>query len=371
MAHFQVPPSGSFGPVKYPLGVWPSSAAGYRLFATGTAGTEMIRIEIGQTLKLQLTGARGSRIVSLDGTSAPSWPGTAPARKVAITDEVATSDAHVFSIKGTSKGNAILEALDARGTAVAQLFLSTGTCDNHPGMAVDLIADVLRSPDALRIHALQRMLHNNEDNVFNQKAAANKNTSNPADLTCGMVAHDRGLQVFIKNTRVAHDWYQGAIYVPLKQKVKADRSNLRYVPDKVASLASRVGARLRAGEAVRLAVVDVPELLNPVNGRLVAYYAGGHTVLAVGCNAANTEFLYIDPFFNGSMMRYEGGHATSRFGETCEQLGIMVVERDATRSINAADMRANIIRTKPSTYGTFKPSNGNAMEVVAGPFAGF
>lgn len=370
MAHFQVPNTQVFGAVKYPLGNWPNSPAGFRLFISGTGGVEKIGIENGQTLTLQLTSGRGCRIETEEMYNARNGNRSSIPHKISVSPDTATADIQLFTIKGIANGAALLSARDSADRSVAELFVAVGKFENHADMEKDLIAEVMKGNDSLRIHALQRMLNNNEDNIFNQKAPSNINTSTGSDMTCGMVANDRGLQIFQKSTLVTHDWYLGAIHEPLSQKVKKDRSNLRYSSKKVAALAQKVGATLRKGEAVRLAVVDSPEIMQPRNGKLVAYDAGGHTVLVVGCNKANTEFLYIDPWFNGSKMEYKGGFNLNRFATTCEQIGLFVVEYEKSRAIDPKDTKPNIIRQKSTTYGTFKPANSNTLEVVAGPFAG-
>jgi hypothetical protein len=84
----------------------------------------------------------------------------------------------------------------------------------------------------------------------------------------------------------------------------------------------------------------------------------GHSVLIVGCNAAADEFLYIDPWYNGSKLQYEGGFAGDEF-PACQSLGIFQVE--------AADPRGPVIRQTVATEGTFRRAAGNILEIIAGP----
>ena len=112
-----------------------------------------------------------------------------------------------FIIRGNTKGHAILTAKDATGKDVAgPLHIVVGTFENDPRLAVDLIAEVGRGPDSLKIHAIQRMLFNNADNIFEQNAPFNRH-NNPkiGNMACGIVAKFRGDQVFGHMTTVDYD----------------------------------------------------------------------------------------------------------------------------------------------------------------------
>jgi hypothetical protein len=49
-----------------------------------------------------------------------------------------------------------------------ELVVVVGEFENHPGMEVDLIADLCRGTDPVKGHAVHRMLHDNPENIFNE-----------------------------------------------------------------------------------------------------------------------------------------------------------------------------------------------------------
>lgn len=150
-----------------------------------------------------------------------------------------------------------------------------------------------------------------------------------------------------------------------------NRNDLKYKPNRIQTLVTQIKATLNAGKAVRLAVIDNPIGMSPLpNGSLVAYLAGGHTVLVVGYREAPTQFMYIDPWIAGSKMKYTGGIKGNKFDdEACPLLGLMTVTHDPARKANSSDMGDNIIRQDVSTQGSFNDANGRFLEVVSAPFA--
>jgi hypothetical protein len=106
----------------------------------------------------------------------------------------------------------------------------------------------------------------------------------------------------------------------------------------------------------------------PENGNLVAYRAGGHTLLIVGCTEDGQEFFYIDPWTGGSMMEYKGGIAGNTFPGKCVQIGMLSVAFDADRRVTRTGGANNIIRTDPDTQALFRYENNSFLEVVSAPF---
>jgi hypothetical protein len=213
---------------------------------------------------------------------------------------------------------------------------SVGTFENDPRLAVDLIAEVGRGSDLLKIHAIQRMLFNNADNIFEQNAPFNRH-NNPkiGNMACGIVAKFRGDQVFGHMTTVDYDH---PYHEPLKKSV-TKRSDVKYKAKTISSLQTQIVAMLtdEPPKPVRVGVLDDPVGMALVNGKLIAYLAGGHSVLIVGCNRTGTQFLYIDPWGDGSKMEYKGGIAGFTPTGKCRQLGMFELVKDETRLADESD----------------------------------
>jgi hypothetical protein len=387
VTHFQVPddrklldpdPRNKFPP-------WPDTPGGYRLFVEGSSGEERIGIEVGRQIELQLTGGRDCTIDTIESMAARNFAsatGRDPAAylgagPVSVSTPAATSDKHKFTLKANSAGATMLFATDTAYNRKAELRVVTGHFESHPGMLVDLIANVCRGSDSLRIHALQRMLNSyrtgadirNEDNIFEQKGTCN--THDGSHMWCGQVALFRGREVFGDTAIVANDWYKAAFHEPLSGPVTA-RTDLKYRSTKMRSLQTAIAAALTDDppRAVRVGVVDVPSRIAPINGKLDATLPGGHTALIVGCNTGTTEFLYIDPWGGGSKMKYGGGIPGNQFPNECRHLGIMVLKHDPARRWRPSDTTGNnIMRQSDLTQGSFNNGGGNYLEVVSAPLA--
>ena len=100
----------------------------------------------------------------------------------------------------------------------------------------------------------------------------------------------------------------------------------------------------------------------------MAYRAGGHTLLIVGCTNDGQQFLYIDPWTGGSMMEYQGGIAGNTFPGKCVQIGKLIVAFDPDRRVKPTGSANNIIRTHADTQALFSYSDNSYLEVVSAPF---
>jgi hypothetical protein len=386
LAYFGVPDDRKFHIAASTLKPWPANSEGYRLYVSGSALPERIGIEVGNIVELQLTGAKNSKVetalltdarTSGKQPTAYNEPASVLPTSTTFAPQIATSNKHKFEIVARKPGTTTLTAVDSKGAVLASLTVLVGTSAKH--MKTDLVADICGGDNALKIHALQRMLNNrqlatggftNNDNIFEQLTAANF-SSNPAigKLSCGIVAKWRGEEVFGKISAVKDDWYRRPLHEPLSGPV-TDRRQVKYKPKKLKDLAGKIAAALETkGEAVRVGVLDSPIGMKVTSdGKLVAYEIGGHTVLVVGCNAAATEFLYIDPWGGGSMMEYKGGIPGMQLPGKCTQMGILTFIHDRDRRLDPTDSSPNLIRGSTLTEGSFSDANRNFLEVVSAPF---
>ncbi len=362
---------------------WPKSPEGYRLFVTGSGGDERIGIHIGQQIELQLTGGKDCRIETRETKSARrTGSRTADVSSpVRVSVPVAVSDTQKFSLTADRPGVTALYATDAANNEKAQLQVAVGNFKEQPDMLVDLISQICRGSDSLKIHALQRMLNNqylgkdaankdkysNPDNIFEQNSQSNFHATY-RNLTCGLVAKWRGTQIFDQIAEVGDDWYKRALHEPLSRKIRK-RSDLKYKPERIRTLETQIFEALRKGKAVRVGVVDRPKDMTPEGGSLVAYRDGGHTVLIIGASKTATwRFLYIDPWGGGSKMKYEGGIDSNKFQFECSHLGLLISTHDPDRKVKPTDSGNNIIRQDVATQYAFNDSRGNFLEVVSAPF---
>ena len=377
MPYFQVPDDRRFSNSTSGLKNWPANPQGYRLFIEGPGSPERIGIHTGQEITLQQVGFDSSGklpIVWSDKLNVAQPLGVVGGAK---------GDRQTFKVLGKNPGSALLTAKDAAGKDVAgPINIVVGKYEYHPGMVVDLIAEIGRGNDSLKLLAIQRMLyynrpddsHINRDNIFEQHAPANDHVKY-GNMACGIVAKFRGDQIFGNMTEV---FYDNPYHEPLTGPV-TKRSDVKYKAKTISSLQTQLAAMLADGKPVRVGVLDGPINMGTVYNKqgqlvyfprnLVAYHAGGHSVLIVGCNEGITKFLYIDPWGSGSQMEYLGGITGNKAPGKCQQLGMFEFVKDNDRLVSPADAgRWNLMRTTMDTEGTFNRGEGNYLEVVAGPW---
>ena len=368
IAFFGVPDDRSFDDAEGHLRPWPI-AGGTRLWAgPPDDGVQRIGIQKGKTIVLQLTGIRGGRI-----QINPEGPVQLKPFEGAADPAVATSDKYKFKLSAVADGLTSLSAVDA-GKTQAKLDVVVGNFEKDPSMEIDLMAKIGQGDDSLKIHALQSMLNNRwtdegvftvQDNLFEQNSPANFNQKFK-NLTCGFVSVYRARQVFgIPPLGAGDDWYRRPIHERLHGKTLAKRDDVKYKPEKITALIAKIVAALKKDLAVPVAVLDDPVGMQIDDGKLIAYNAGGHSVIIVGCNHDTNQFLYIDPWGGGSHMEYKGGIAANRVPGKCVHLGLFDVINDPDRRFKPSDISANLIRGSASTEFTFNLAKNNFLEVVS------
>jgi hypothetical protein len=230
------------------------------------------------------------------------------------------------------------------------LIVQVGKFQNHTGMEQDLIAEVYRSADPERMHALNRMLFNDPENLFNENSAGN--IKRWGHLACGTVSKVGGAAVFYGQLDYDYKEYYKR---PIAGKTRAD---IKIDSTKLDRGRNAIGSRLAKGLPVIVGLIYADSAIQ--RGAVNVTGGGGHTVLVVGCSKDLKQFLYIDVWQSGSKLKYTGGYpGRAVFPDQCDELGIFEMQRDATRGID-------ILRS--TTPGDDPVFNGNQfLEVVAGP----
>jgi len=371
MAYFGVPEDRTFNNADGNLRAWPIPGE-FQIFVSGLDGDERIGIQTGKVIELQLTDAKDCRIEVRAGSPVELMPMVAGAPH----PTVAISDKYKFKLSARNPGRTSLSAVDATGKSRAKLDVIVGDFKRHPTMSIDLIAQVGQGADSLKIHALQRMLNNRwisddeftnkDNNIFEQKSYSNYGVKLNTNLTCGLVAVYRGEQVFgIPFLKRGDDWYKRPVHEPLSGNRLANRSDVKYRSPKITALIAQIVSALSAGQAVPVAVLDDPVGMTIYGGKLIAYDPGGHSVIIVGCNAAATQFLYIDPWGGGSWMEYKGGISGNEIPGKCAHLGLFDVIHNPTRRATPTDHAPIMIRGSSLTEASFNLTDGNFLEVVS------
>jgi hypothetical protein len=230
------------------------------------------------------------------------------------------------------------------------LGVQVGQFENHTGMEHDLIAQVYRSADPERMHELNRMLFNDPNNLFNENSSGNIKRWRP--LACGTVSKVGGAAIFYGQLDYGEkEYYKRPIVGKTRANVMIDSATLDRGRNAIA-------ARLAKGQPSIVGLIYADSAIQ--RGAVNVTGTGGHTVLIVGCSKDRRKFLYIDVWQDGSKLKYTGGYpGRPLFPDTCNELGLFEVQRDATRKID-------ILRsTTPGDHPVF---NGTQfLEVVAGP----
>jgi peptidase C39-like protein len=144
-----------------------------------------------------------------------------------------------------------------------------------------------------------------------------------------------------------------------------DRSEVKYRSAVITKVRQKIVSLLAKGTPVRVGVLDSPVGMTTHHHKLIAWEAGGHTVVIVGSDNQGKNFMYVDPWAGGSKLTYAGG-ILAPF--ECESMGIFSAQHDATRQVGGDPIDVpNMLVQTSGTYGSFSLVNGNFLEVVAGP----
>ena len=259
-----------------------------------------------------------------------------------------------FALKAVGEGAVTIGGKGEDKTVSSPLKVLAGEFKNHQGMVKDLLADVGRSSKASLLYELQRLLHSNTNNLFNQLNDANVAKMNTA-LACGRVAKASG-EILIGKV-ISHSFEKDSSYHMPIRKVTS-RDDVKYDPNVMLRARRTIAGHVKSGHPVVVGCAFDPKTSMLKDAHLQATRDGGHTVLIVGCNEdeAATEFLYVDPYPGGSTMKYKGGIAADSYPSKCFFLGLFKVELLT---------RGPVLRSHRDSDGEW--SGDKYLEVISGP----
>jgi hypothetical protein len=325
--------------------------SGGQFFAKNTAGEPMVWLPTGVTLALDFVAPAGS------GADARNVVGFKPTIAVTVLDR--TPRKLGFSIKASVPDAYYVQGTDAQGHQ-SNIGVFAGDFKNHPGMDIDLLAKLCRAGDALKLLRVQQLLYNQDGNIFDQNSRANLHKFGP--MMCGAVAKGRAIDLFgdVNVLDYTHPYHE-----PLDTSWVSNRFEVKYRSDVITKVRLKIVSLLAKGIPVRVGVLDSPVGMMPHHHNLIAWDAGGHTVVIVGCDNAGMNFMYVDPWFDGSRMTYAGGMMPP---VECKSMGVFNAQQHSTRKVGDDPVSVpNLLVQRWDTYGTFSWAGGNYLEVVAGP----
>jgi hypothetical protein len=326
---------------------------GTRLWAQGY-DNEKIAIHLGNEIELEQWGS-----TDVHGNTADIQLDKQGAVKIRLIDRPSSNKPFTISkrrlaLKAVGEGAATISGKGEDKAISSPLKVLAGDFKNHQGMVKDLLADVGRSSKPSLLYQLQRLLHSNTNNLFNQLNDANVAKMNTA-LACGRVAKASG-EVLIGKV-ISHSFEKDSSYHMPVRKVTS-RDDVRYDPNVMLRARRTIAGHVKSGHPVLVGCAFDPKTSMLKDGHLQATRDGGHTVLIVGCNEdqAATEFLYIDPYPGGSTMKYKGGIAADSYPSKCFFLGLFKVE---------LLKRGPVLRSYRESDGEW--SGDKYLEVISGP----
>ncbi len=263
-----------------------------------------------------------------------------------------------FGLKAIGAGTATLNGKDSSDKNVSDpLKLVAGDFKKHEGMEKDLLAEVGQSSNAAAIYKLQRLLQNDSENLFDQFNNGSKEKFH-SPLACGSVAKAGGDVLFGRT--ISHSYEKDSSYHQWMPKVNR-RDDVVYDENLMRRVRLVIGRHVKRGNPVLIGCAYDPQTSMLNQGHLQATRDGGHSVLIVGCNAAFTKFLYVDPLPGGSNMKYKGGIAHDSYPMQCHYLGEFHVD-----SFQEILGRGPVLRQRADTQAYIFGGN-RYLEVISGP----
>ncbi|QDV38958.1 hypothetical protein [Tautonia plasticadhaerens] len=338
---------------------------GARLFVKGDSGEERIAIHLGNRIVLEQKGAIGP------GNAMPRIVPSVPSVVDVVETKVhASLQSQTITLKGAGAGRAVLRGVDEAGRLVPglELVVVVGDFVNHPGLTIDLLADLCRGTDPVKSHAVHRMLHDNPENIFNENWQPI--IDKWGERACGTVADDGASALWGGNAtdhvfRGYHIAFRPGFKVTSRDQVKFSKAQVARGRTSIKSWLTRKKTPVVVGVLYgptssgsgAAASVRGPIETNRF-GQLERTGRFGHSVLIVGCNEAADQFLYVDPWYNGSKLQYKGGFTHNEF-PVSQSIGLFKLVDDSNRG--------PVLRQAPEAEGTFRLADGNILEITSGP----
>ncbi len=249
--------------------------SGGQFFATNTAGEPMVWLPTGVQLTLDFVAPAGS------GADTRNVVGFKPTITVTVLHR--TPHKLVFSIKASVSDAFYVQGQDAQGRQ-SNIGVFAGDFKNHPDMDIDLLAKLCRAGDALKLLRVQQLLYNQDGNIFDQNSRANLHKFGP--MMCGAVAKGRAIELFgdVNVLDYTHPYHE-----PLDTSWVSNRFEVKYRSDIITKVRRKIVSLLAKGMPVRVGVLDSPVGMVPHHHNLIAWDAGGHTVVIVGCDNERHE----------------------------------------------------------------------------------
>lgn len=262
-----------------------------------------------------------------------------------------------FSLKAIGEGEATLTGVDSHGQVTCgPVKVFAGDFKNFKGMEKDLLADAARSTNVRRINMVQRLLNNDYSSIFNQGTPDNI-SKYKTSLACGIVAKAGGEAMI--GPVVSHSFAKDSSYHKTLWRLTR-RADIEYDTKFMERIRRIIGGHLKNGKPVLVGCVYDPKQTMLVQGHLQATLDGGHSVLIVGCNATYTEFLYVDPWFGGSNLKYTGGIKSEPYPQLCHYIGVF-----KSNSLEEVIGRGPVLRKHHDSTGNWL--NDRYLEVISGP----
>ncbi len=273
-----------------------------------------ITIHLGNTVALQQSGGgAGKSPVEIASTDA----------SVEIKNKSRSGSKQRFELYGKSPnvtpakitGTTERPTADGKGVEVVPysepLSVRVGVIKNHPGMDVDLLAELLgRSNDAKKNLIYQMIL----DEDYNKKTPADKVKFHPyyqrglhpngspkeqgGVLRCGTEMEEFAAK-YMNGTPL--EYFAVHKLRPDLAGKTVDRSTIQYETPALDRAVNAIKNLLKQRKPVRVVVIDNSEFTYASNGAI----QNQHFVMIVGFGG--NHFLYIDPWRGGSTLQYQGG----------------------------------------------------------------
>lgn len=190
------------------------------------------------------------------------------------------------------------------------LSVRVGVIKNHPGMDVDLLAQLLgRSSDAKK-NLMYQMILDPDYNGFGGDAyiyhpyyqqGLNLDGSpkqKTKELSCGDEMKDFAAK-YMNGTPL--EYFPVHKLRPDLKGQTVERSKIEYETPTLERAVNAIRNLLKQGKPVRVVTIDAPKFAYAENGAI----QNQHFVMIVGYGG--DQFLYIDPWYGGSNLTYHGG----------------------------------------------------------------